>query len=173
MAASTRVRPAGVIPTRMPRPSFGAERRFTSPRSTRPSMRFVMVPLETRVCCSRAFGLSSYGVPARRRAESTSNSHDASSEREKAVRLARSRCFESRATRLSTCRGAKSRSGRSRSHESTIRSTSSWPGIALLSRLPGGFFAERPSRHAGGSAGRRNLADLTGCWPRPERSAIV
>ena len=50
--------------TRMPRPSFGSVRRVHElPRSTSRSMRLVIVPLETRVCCSSCFGLSWYGLP--------------------------------------------------------------------------------------------------------------
>ena len=50
MAASTRVRPTGVISTSTPRPSLGSSRRTTSPLSTSLLIRFVIVPLETRVC---------------------------------------------------------------------------------------------------------------------------
>src|SRR5690606_21516743 len=98
-------------------------------------MRLVMVPLETRVCGSSAFGLAWNGGPSRRRAASTSNSHGSSPELAKASRRARSRCFASRATRESTCRGEKSSPGCARCHAATMRSTSPFSGICPLLRV--------------------------------------
>lgn len=129
IAESTALRPASVRDTRMPRPSFGSVRRATSPRAVSRSTRFVIVPLDTMVCCSRVFGLSSNGSPARRRADRTSNSHGSMPLASNAARRARSRWRASRSTRESTCSGAKSRSSRCRPQAATIRSTSSWSGI--------------------------------------------
>ena len=117
--------PAGVSCTSTPRRSSGAGCRSTSPCSARRSMRLVMVPLVTSVWVSSAPGDSRYGAPARRSADSTSNSHVSRSCRANAERRARSRCRASRLTRERTVRGRTSRSGRSRSQARTIRSTSS------------------------------------------------
>ena len=93
-------------------------------RSSR-STRLVIVPLVTSVCATSWPGESSYGAPARRSAESTSNSQPSSPCSANAAPRARSRWRASRETRESTCSGATSRSGRSRCQAATMRSTSS------------------------------------------------
>ncbi len=177
----------------MPRPSRGSVRRLTSPRAARRSTRFVIVPLDTRVCCSSDFGLSSYGSPARRSADSTSNSHGSTSLASNAARRARSRCRASRSTRDRTSSGPKSRSARSRPHAATIRSTSSCCGILHLGRsrrarpasgpwedgrAPDGLHPVRVFR-LGVTAARRPLVPLGpgsnpggGAWGCSEFSAI-
>src|SRR6202012_3777351 len=89
------------------------------------SMRLVIVPEVTRVARSSAPGVSWNGGPARRSAESTSNSQDSRPCAANAPRRAMSRCLASRETRLSTCSGATSRSGRWSRHAATRSSTSS------------------------------------------------
>src|SRR5262245_7968303 len=88
-------------------------------------MRLVMVPDVTRVARNSAPGLSWYGAPCRRSADNTSNSQVSRSCAAKAVRRARSRCLASLDTRLSTCSGSRSRSGRSARQPATSSSTSS------------------------------------------------
>ena len=172
MAASTRVRPAGLISTRMPRPSLGSVWRVTSPRSTSRSMRFVIVPLETSVCCSSCLGESRYGVPARRSAESTSNS-DASSSSARTPVAAPGR-GASRAARPGRApAAARSRGRAARSQSPTIRSTSSASVMPPLSA------AGMPRDACRGCHGRRRGQDRvpwqTGgrAGPLPARSAMV
>src|SRR5690606_27828922 len=107
------------------RRSPGRPWRSTSPAATSRSTRLVMVPDETSVWDIRTPGVSSYGAPARRSAESTSKDHGSRPREVNAARLASSRCRASREIRENSCSGAGSRSGRSRRQASTILSTSS------------------------------------------------
>ena len=72
--------------------------------------------------------MSWYGVPARRSAASTSNSHGSTGVALNAARRARSRSRASRVIRLNTSTGARSRSLRSRCQAATSSSTSSPSG---------------------------------------------
>ena len=78
----------------------GRARGRPRPAEASRSIRLVMVPEVTRVARSSAPGVSWNGGPARRRADSTSNSHDSRSCAAKAPRRAMSRCLASRETRL-------------------------------------------------------------------------
>ena len=133
-ASSALVRPRSVSVTRTPRLSRGSGLRSTRPASASRSIRLVIVPEVTSVARSRAPGVIWYGGPCRRSADSTSNSHCSSPCPANDAFRARSRCRASRDTRLSTCSGSTSRSGRSARQAATRSSTSSRSGAPSISR---------------------------------------
>ena len=96
IAASTRVRPAGLISTSTPRPSFGSVCARHEPARDEPVDAVRHRAARDEGLLSSASGRAGRGCPARRSAESTSNSHDSSSERSNACLRARSSCFERR-----------------------------------------------------------------------------
>ena len=123
-----RPRPSGRARERVtstPRRSRGSGSRETRPAAASRSIRLVIVPEVTRVARSSAPGVSWNGGPARRSADSTSNSQDSRPWAAKAPRRAMSRCLASRETRLRTWSGPTSRSGRCCRHAATRSSTSS------------------------------------------------
>ena len=90
MASSTRATPSGRRRTSTARPSRGERDFETRPLATSLSMRVVMVPEVTRVCCMSA-PAESASSPLRRRAESMSNSQPSRPAPVKASRRALSR----------------------------------------------------------------------------------